>query len=249
MANTRGRRRNSRRRGLFGVGSNQYKKRARTPDERDIDPKACLSHARVVKQIRQLDKDIAKPQQNRVIQEAFPPSSISASTDLPDDIVHPLAGVCARLHKQKGDLSIPQNAANAGDEWTARAVANQLRKYVDDPERVKVAKFSGMERRLFTSVHGTGDVSGQPVNRRLTDHLDIDHHAVLVSTDVARNSDRQYYVIDPSIAALAPVSNHQVPVEEQLYSTPYGDFPCVKTLEEYQDNPNFSWSEYTVTEN
>lgn len=228
----------------YGVGSNQHKKRARVPEPFEVDGKAAIRRAETFQMIRGLNAEISTVKDSQIIKDMFSPSSLSANTSLPDDISRRLSSACAALYRKRGDMSIPQNAANLGDKNAAKSLAKALQSGVDDPSRIRVEKFRGITRKVF----GTGNVLGVDgdASKIYTDHLDDTEHFVVVVTDERKKNP---YVIDPTISILAPVADKNVSVDDQLGEsgdTPYGDYPLVKSLADYRENSHFQWHDDTI---
>lgn len=234
-------------RGRRGVGSNQYKDQ-RPVSDFEFDPDAARSYAASTRTIRFINRALVNifgdrhdGQRQALVREMFPPEGISAGTDLPNDVSERLASACANLYIKRGDMSIPQNAANAGSRTVATSIAKAISTSLDDPQRVTLAKATGIKRKLYTSNEWvTVDGTPHSAQRRAVDTLPDEEQYVVVVTD--RNRENPH-VIDATIARLAPVRNKNIPVEERLGDSgnPFSDFPLVMSLDDYQHNVHFDW--------
>lgn len=230
----------------WGVGSNQYAKRARVVEDFEVDGQAAMDRARTVEEMAKLNQELvgsAAPTRESMVRSMFSSSSISAGTNLPDDISERTSTACSALLVKRGDMTIPQNAANAKSAPVARSLAKALRASVSDPSRVKVAVATGMSRRLhFTSDSMMIDGESHNASRRSSDYLPDEQQHVVVVTDV---NHKNPHVIDPTISRLAPVPDKTVPVSEQLddEGNPYGDFPLVMRADDYLNNSGFGWDD------
>lgn len=142
--------------------------------------------------------------------------------------------------------TIPSVAAKNQTEW-CREFRDEMVSAGIDPSKIKLMQFQGIRRFV-------PDTGKQQTSNKFT------HKAILLQNDEDENDD---IIIDPSIAALAPVrykdkrniigkvvrkKNADQPVDETFRSgtLPYGDSPFVTTKSDYLKNYNFRWSKSAI---
>lgn len=113
--------------------------------------------------------------------------------------------------------------------------ANDFRQLLLDQgvpsDRMRIATVTGMHRLTRKGLWLT--------------QSDVSHRVLVIDPRTEQET-----VIDPVIAALAPVRNPQVPVEDQLDSgtTPFADLPWIGTASGYTDGDWLKWDRFVVEE-
>lgn len=137
-----------------------------------------------------------------------------AHTSIDPALAAPVMEAVEQL-KQRASLTIPAEAYLA-EEQLLDTFLQELQGAGVAKQRISVLRLSGMHRRTMNGREQYGE--------------GVVHHVVVLDGDTTSE-----VVVDPFIAALAPVRNQRREVDEQLPSgvTPFGDLPWVGTREEY----------------
>lgn len=170
---------------------------------------------------------------------AYFSSVLSNGLGISSQLSNRLSWACSKMDNQKD--TVPQfaleHANERFDQMGKLLVSTKIGK-----ENIGVMHMKGFTTQPYSD---TLSVRGVP-----TKYPAMEHDVIVVyDNESIKGGSGKVYVVDPSIAALAPVDNKSDPIDVQKFppeKTPFSDGVHISPVENYLQSSTFSWDKFGV---